>query len=371
VAAASILHVIDHLGVGGAQTFLVRVLPRLDPGEFHCTVLALHKLDQPAELLRDAGIEVVDGKCTPTNLPFRLVRVLSWAREKAPCLVHSHLGVGLGVGRFLASRLRVPALGHVQSPKFAPGLRAVVAGWGIRSADAVVACSRDIARIAHEAGWQPRLGVHVVVNPVDVAEIVAAKPVDLRAELGLTADCPLVIIVARLHPAKGLEVLIEAWRAVVREVPAHLAVVGDGPMAGELAIQVRSLGLESAVSFLGQRWEVAGLLKTCDVFVLPSRWEGMGIAAAEASAAGLPVVATHVGGIPEVIEDGVTGNLVQPERPAELAGALVALLSDPERRRAMGEAGRARMQRLFDVGVVAQQLTDLYRNCLAEDPGED
>jgi len=162
---------------------------------------------------------------------------------------------------------------------------------------------------------------------------------------------------------KGLPELAEAWRTVARRLPsAHLVLVGGGPAE---AIRARLAG-EPRVQFLGYRTDVAEILRALDLLVVPSRTEAFGIAAAEAMAAGRPVVATAVDGLPELVRDGIDGVLVPALAPAALAEAMVALGSDPARRAALGEAGARRIRERFGRAAMVDGYEVLLERLIAE-----
>ena len=180
---------------------------------------------------------------------------------------------------------------------------------------------------------------------------------------------------ARLSPEKDVANLIRAAAIVRRSDPdLRIEVAGDGQCLPELRRLVAELGLEGQVLLLGEVGDVAGLLARGRLFVLPSRSEGISLTLLEAMARGLPVVATRVGGTPEVVVDGETGLLVPPGDPAALADAILRLQRDPEAGRRMGEAGRPRVERIFDVRRMVAEYEALYvdaemRECRATSAG--
>ena len=195
----------------------------------------------------------------------------------------------------------------------------------------------------------------------------------IRARLGLSADALLVVAVARMIPVKGLDVLLNAAATVLNTgADIHFLIAGDGPLREELeAMAVEIPGCER-IHFLGAlaRDEVAGLMADADLFVHPGvvdpqgRAEALGIVVAEAMASGLPCVGSRVGGIPEIIDDGVTGLLVEPGIPKDLATALVTLLDDAERRSRMGRAGRSRAASVFSTVAMARSVAGVYADVL-------
>jgi glycosyltransferase involved in cell wall biosynthesis len=207
-------------------------------------------------------------------------------------------------------------------------------------------------------------------NGVDVAHLQQmAKLVDpeaLRKTLALN-DEPIVGIVARLTAEKGHDLLLQAMQIVISNVSrAMLIVVGDGPDRQRLVNRANDLGLSGRVRWLGEMdpARVYGIYKLMDVVVVPSVYEGFGFAAVEAMAVGRPVVATHTGGLAEIIEDGVTGYLVTPRAPKEFAQKIIALLGAPQMGVAMGKAGQERVQRHFALDKFGESLLKAYQATL-------
>ncbi len=206
--------------------------------------------------------------------------------------------------------------------------------------------TRDV--MLASASWLTEGAVSLVPNGIDVERFAMARP----ASLGLPETAVTVGFVGRMDSEKGVLELGAAWPAIVERVPdAHLVIVGSG---GEEREVRRRLGSARQVHFLGFRGDVPAVLRALDLLVVPSRSEAFGLAAVEAMAAGVPVVATRVGGLPEVIADGIEGILVPPADPDALAEAVVAMLRDPERMQRMGRAGRKRARREFDIARVVR-----------------
>jgi glycosyltransferase involved in cell wall biosynthesis len=208
----------------------------------------------------------------------------------------------------------------------------------------------SLARFLTEHGFSPK---RMVVIPNGI--------VTRRGEPTPFHDPPLLATAAVLTHRKGLDVLLEACARL--QAPTRIAVFGDGPLRGVLSGRAASLGLDAVFhGHVADPWE---RLAEADVFVLPSRAENMPIAILEAMALALPVVATRVGGVPELVADGETGLLVDPDDAAGLANALDSLLSDPRRAAAMGRAGAARAAEDFDQAKLALRTVQLYERLVA------
>jgi glycosyltransferase involved in cell wall biosynthesis len=192
----------------------------------------------------------------------------------------------------------------------------------------------------------------------------------MRSELGLVGDEPVIGMVAVLRRQKAYDVLIRSAALVRKEFPRlRVLIVGGDDTGGELGAEledlVRELDLESTVTFLGMRQDAYDVMSVFDVAVLSSDYEGSPIVVMEYMDAGLPVVATRVGGVADLVDDGVTGVLVEPRRPDAIAGAVVELLRDSDRAKKMGAAGRVRRRQEFSIDNTTRKVEDLYEELYA------
>jgi glycosyltransferase involved in cell wall biosynthesis len=238
--------------------------------------------------------------------------------------------------------------------------------WKYASVDVFIAASGLIASIL-EADGIARDRIDVVHDGVNITAIDKQPEIDAHAAFWLPHGAPLVVNVAALAPHKGQRHLVAAAARVVRRIPdARFVILGEGELREPLERQVRDLGLERHVSLPGFRTDVIGLLKTVDLFVMSSVTEGLGSAVLEAMACRRAVVATRAGGLPEAVDDGRTGLLVPPQDEAALADAIVRVLEDAALRRALGEAGRARVESEFGVDRLVEKTLEVYERRLAE-----
>jgi glycosyltransferase involved in cell wall biosynthesis len=238
---------------------------------------------------------------------------------------------------------------------------------GSRRVDGLIAVSEEVAdAVAREIAPPPNK-LTVIANGVDVARF--ALPGDrghVRSALGLPQNARLIALVGTFKPQKGQRQLIEAAETVVPAFPdAHILLLGDGELRAELQARAATSPVAARIHFLGSRADVPELLAACDIFVLPSLWEGLPIALLEAMASGLPSVASAVSGARQVVVDGETGFLVPPGDVPALAAALAELLSDPERASAMGAAARQRVERAYSARRQAEEHAALYRRAHA------
>lgn len=230
-------------------------------------------------------------------------------------------------------------------------------GRRCKQADAVVSISREITLELLSAGYEATR-IHALPNGVPVP----ARPWSIRP--GWSAS-PRAVYVGRLAPEKGLDTLIDAWPAVRAEHPqARLVLVGEGPERPALQARVERLGLGDAVELAGYAEDPSGRLREADLFVLPSREEGMSIALLEAMALGIPLVATAIPGNRQLVQDGAHGRLVPPDNPQALARALGDQWADFDRAVAQGQAARSRVDAEFSIAAVARKHMDLFRDLL-------
>ena len=281
------------------------------------------------------------------------------------------------VGRVAASLARAPATVHIlqvyASRPHQPALRRAFYRWIERRLDRLttryVAVSGAGKRYGVDTGIMAAERVDVIFNAAELPPPRAGARAELRREFGLAPDALVVGTLGRLEPQKGVEHLLRAMERILRARPeARLVVVGDGPLRASLGALAERLGIAPAVRFVGWRTDVPEVLAALDVFCLASLWESFGIVLAEAMLAGLPVVATRVDGIPEVVADGETGFLVSPGSDAELAERVLALLGDAPRRGALGAAGRARALELFSVRRMVAEYERFFRRVAGREP---
>jgi len=194
-------------------------------------------------------------------------------------------------------------------------------------------------------------------------DVVSAVP---REELGIAADAQIVGTVAILRRKKGHHILLDAIPMVLRKFPKTVFLfAGDGPQRKNIEERISELGIGNNVKLIGLRNDIPEILKTIDLFVLPTLQEALGTSFIESMAMGKPVVGTKAGGVPEVVKDGISGILVEPENPAALAGAIISLLRNRERMRQMGDAGRKIVEENYSIDVMVKRLYDFYNFLVA------
>ena len=302
---------------------------------------------------------------------WRLARVV---KRLQPDIVHAHDAHGVAMASLalslLAASARLPAL--VVSRRVDFHLRGnSFSRWKHRQVDCFIAASEAIRLMLVADGVSPDRTV-TVHEGIDVDHVRAVPPVDVHTALWLPHHAPIVGNVAALVPHKGQRHLIEAAHLVVRQMPdVRFVILGEGELRDALERQVREHHLEKHVLLPGFRADVLGCMKSFDLFVMSSVTEGLGTALLDAMACARPIVATRAGGIPEVVEDGVTGTLVPPRDHTAMARAVVALLQDEAMRRQMGEAGLARVNARFTVERMVAGTVAVYARVAGTPHAED
>ena len=342
----------------------------LDPARWDATLVYHPSTGIEPLVERAAGLGASLWPVAPMPLGFagarRLPLFASELRRRQPAVFHAHLTWPLACKFALAAAVlaRIPAVVATHQLFFDIAFtKATLAQQRLlaRGVDRYLAVSEHTAdRLEHGLGL-PAERVQVVPNPVDVDAYDAAILQPPVEALNGDNELPVVLCAARLHEQKGHRFLIDAIPAVPN---ARFVFAGGGPERGALEAQSRALGVAERVLFLGARSDVPALLRGCDVFVLPSLYEGLPLAVLEAMASRKPVVATRIGGTDETVVDGKTGFLVPVRDPSALAAAINALLEDPERARAMGAAGRARVARQFSSKRIVAGVTGVYGEIL-------
>jgi len=304
--------------------------------------------------------------------------------------------VGLGVGALWRGRRALRNLARNVDAVHAHGL---TAGWlavvsGLRPPLVATVHNVVLDEVAGRRAWllrplERRLGAHVarliaVSRPIadqvgirahrPVSVIVPASPAprptrsrdEIRAVLALDPAVDLVVVVARLHPQKGLADLLAAVAACPDRSGWRVALVGEGPQRQELVALAENLRVADTVSFVGAQLDGASWIAAADLVVVPSIWEGSPIVVAEALLLGRPVIATDVGDVADVVSDRVSGRLVPPGHPAELAAVIVDLLGDPDRRASLAAEGRRRAVERYDQTQLVRAVAHVYEEAMAE-----
>lgn len=362
-----VLHVIDSLEVGGAEVLLTRLHPRFRERGIECEYYLLQSANSELEReLRAQGARIRMPFKNPVRSPLHLWALRSHLRRYAYDIVHVHLfpaqlWAGLAVKN-------TPAAGKLVTTEHSTSNRRRKK-W-LRVLDRQIYTPyRQIVCISAAAStslvqWLPELSGRVTECPngIDIDEFASATSLDKAEVFGVPNGTPIVLSVGRLSPIKDHTTMLRA----VSSVPElHLAIVGSGSLHDELRSLAQALGILGRVHFLGRRMDIPQLLKTADIYVQSSLWEGLSIAALEAMASGLPVIASEVPGLADVVAD--TGLLFPAQNHERLAECLRLLLHDGELRQRLSHAAQERAKQ-YSIERTRDCYEQLYREMLSGRP---
>ncbi|MBZ0301839.1 MAG: glycosyltransferase [Anaerolineae bacterium] len=372
-----VTHVIKVTNIAGAETHLLTLLAGLRARQIDAQLIMLVEPGKPMDAYvealnrRDVPVQrlVIRGDLDPT-LPPRMRGLL---RLMKPHIVHTHLFhadlYGLLTAGWACPNAALVTSRHNDNAfrRREPYRR--LNRWLWRVADAGIAISGSIARFAVEVEGAPAPKIETIPYGLDYvpqqpAQRQAARQA-MRQSLGLSDETPVAGIVCRLVEQKGVPYGLQAFARVLEALPdARLLIAGDGPLRADLEAQAEALGLGDRVQFLGWREDVPQLMTAFDLLLLPSLWEGFGLVILEAMACQIPVVASAVSAIPEIMVDGETGLLAAPGDVDGLSRALVILLGDMPLRRHMGMLAEDRLETHFSARRMVDSTVKLYQRLI-------
>jgi len=351
-----VLHLDTERGWRGGERQVLWLARMLDPGRYESLIAA--RAGEPlAARARDAGIPVIE---TRPVVEFDLVA--AWVlrqtiRRRNVRIVHAHTAhaAALAALATLRTSARLVVTRRVDFRlRTNPGSR-----WKYRRADGVIAISRAVSEALIASGIIPSR-IEVIPSGVDLSRPTPPVARDTLLTLGVPIDAPVVVQVAQLVGHKDPVTFVDAIAVARRRVPAlHAVLVGDGPLRDAVHAAIARHGLGDVVHAVGYRSDADALLAAADIVTLSSREEGMGTVLLDALAFGKPVVATAAGGIPEIIEDGVSGILTPVGDASALGAAIAALIESPARRAALSAAARVRANR-FSMALTASRTASVY-----------
>ena len=372
------VHVIKVKGVAGAENHLLILLEALRARGVDASFLYLHPPQNTVDEFKAAaearGIPVQRLPINRHTDPLLYPKLRSALAALQPDVVNTHLLHADLYGIPAAQSLRVSG----RRPRIVSGKhnddafrlkpdQKVINRQLWRMTDAGVAISEAVRRFSIEVEGARPEQVRTIYYGYQPPPFDPDLRPALRAELGLKPDDVAVGVTCRLIEQKGLPYGLQAFAQIADEFPAaKLVITGDGELRGALEAQADELGIAGRTAFIGWRSDAARVMAAYDLFLMPSLWEGFGLVLLEAMAQALPVVGSRVSAIPEVVLDGETGLLAEPRDAATLAGHLRRLLADPPLRKHMGLVGQERLETVFSVPRMADQVLTLYEELLAK-----
>jgi glycosyltransferase involved in cell wall biosynthesis len=368
MVGAHVLQLIDGLNIGGAEILLRDLSVGLAQRGFRVSI-GYSTPGPLAQDLKELGLPV-------TRLP-RLMRVdpilfggmIRLMRKDIPHIVHTHLFKSDFHGRLAARIAGVPVVVstlHSIDRWAQTRLLGNLYGWTSHFTDRIIAISDDVKNF-HMANTAVDESKFVTIeNGVDVQRFARQRSSrqEIQKEFSLNDSTPVFGIIGRLTPPKDHIVFLQAAALILQRVPlARFLIVGDGPLRNDLESHAKEMGIQNSVIFTGFRRDIPALLAALDVLVISSLWEGIPVTLLEGMASALPVVATKVGSIPEVVTEE-TAILVPPSDPSSIAQACLKLANDPDLRVHMGQAGLKRVSASYSIDAMVDRTAGLYAELL-------
>ncbi|MGQ9611022.1 MAG: glycosyltransferase family 4 protein [bacterium] len=365
----NLMHVVLSLNIGGLENLVLKLVKNINREKYNICICSLTANGELENEFNEIGIPVFivqKHEGVDYSLPIRLSRVF---RNRRVDIVHTHNIDPYLYGTIGAKLARVPVIIHTEHSNLFPNQKKLMIAERCLSniSDMIIADSKKVADFLIQRQNIPRRKVITILNAIDIdsfdvtVDIIRKK----REELGILENELVIGNVARLVPVKDHHTLLASFSKVSQLISnVRLVIVGDGPLRTELENFCAELELSDKIIFLGKRRDISELMSIFDIFVLSSISEGLSLTLLEAMAAKKPVVATHVGGNPEVVQDNVTGILVPPRNPLALAQALIILIKDKKKLFEMGESGRRRVEQYFSIDVMLEKYEKVYRSSL-------
>jgi glycosyltransferase involved in cell wall biosynthesis len=371
-------HIVDSLDIGGLERIVVDLV-RFGRARGHePSVICLERPGTLAAQVEALGVPLLCADKPPGLRYGTIDRLRGMLRQLEPDVVHSHQVGALLYAGPAARREKVRVVVHTEHGNHSANqlswsrwirtrLRTRIAA---SFSDRFFCVSDNIASAVRAYGTVAKGKVCVVLNGIDTAAFDAAgDPQSLRRALGIPYDAPVIGTVGRLNEIKRQDLLIRGFANVANgDSKPHLLIVGDGPELEPLRQAAAALGLAERIHFAGYQARPEHFLHLMDIFALTSRLEGMPLAILEAWAAGRPVIASRVGGVPAIVTDGETGILFDSGDEAVLTQAIHRLLANPDEARRLGQAGRDYVRSRYDLRVMAESYEQHYRELLGKTP---
>lgn len=360
----NVIHLVEELTIGGLEKILTTIVLNLNKEKYNVSVWCLKEGGFFADELIKAGIEVKILHIFTSRNPLSVYKVYKLFKSRKFDIIHTHAYSAGTIGRISAFLAGVPVIiSHNQNIYDYYNKYYRFVEWFLsRVTDGIICVSDEVRKYTHEIQGIDSKRLVTIYNGIDTICAVHKKDTyDLRNELGIPRDNIVIGTIAQFSEKKGLGYLIRSASLLLeRKKDVNFLLVGDGAIRGELKQLCLNLKMEGKVIFAGERRDIPEILSLIDIFVLPSIREGLPLALLEAMACGRPVIATNVGGVPEVIRDGINGILVRPKDPEALCCAMERLLHDEGEMAEMGGEGRKLCEKYFNSRVMVAKIENLY-----------
>jgi glycosyltransferase involved in cell wall biosynthesis len=364
-----VLHLITELSIGGAQSSLLRLIEHFDNPRFEFSVACFYNADgSVAAQIRKIGVPVFDLGMKNKAQFSALANLYHLLKRERPFILHTWMFHANLPGRLFGRLTQTPVIISSERTMGQEGhFRRRLNRLTVPLTDCVICVSQSVADFASQRIGLPVERLVVIPNGIDPNQFenLPAKE-HLRRYFNLPEKAFVIGAIGRPRPVKGYQFLLQALGALAPKFPDVLLLfVGNGPDRERLINQSQRMGLETSAIFWSDSTNIPRLLPSLNILAIPSLYEGMPNVALEAMAAGLPVVATAVGGIPEVVLEGKTGFLVPPRDPEALARAIERIMQNPAQGIRMGQAGRQRVKEQFTIQETVRKVEQLYNTLLS------
>lgn len=348
-ARIKVLYLFVHTNFGGAEVGLLTTLRNIDRSRFDCIVVSIEKKGAVGVEIEKMGIRVIYLDSVARIFNFGLVKKIARIlKQETPDILHTSLFYANFFGRLAAIFHRPPVLVTEERSMYTEKrfYHVIIDNLLSHMTDRIITCSKSVTIFTRDQEKIPESKFHLIYNAVDSGRFdIPRRKEDVRRELGFTGEDFVIGTVGSVIPKKGHRFLIEALAMLKKDIPlAKLVIAGDGESRSGLVEMAKDLGISDKIFFLGFRSDIPEVMKAADVFVLPSLQEGFPRTIIEAMYMGLPVIASNISGIPEIIMDGENGFLVPAGNPEELANRILSLYGDPPLRDAMGLKAKGKIE---------------------------
>ena len=363
-----ILYLITGLNSGGAEILLWNLLKKINRDSFDPIVVSILPIGSIGEKIKKEGVRVLSLESTFKFNPLIIKRLISIIKKEKPEILHTHLFhanlLGKIIGLFNSSLIIISTIHNI---RFKNLLREKLSFFTRRGSNIVIVISKAIAKAMLKKGVIKKKKHKIILDGIDYKKFNEKENNDIskeiKKEIGIEVNTPILLSVGRLHKVKGHSYLIRSIEIIKKHYPnLVLVVVGEGSERKKLEKIIRELNLGNKIFLIGEKNNIEKYLQIADLFILPSCEEGLGVSLMEAQAAGLLVLASNVGGIPEVIEDGENGFLVNPKDSKVLAEKIIDILSlSVKEKEIIRKNAQKNIIKNFSIEVMVKKYENLYR----------
>jgi glycosyltransferase involved in cell wall biosynthesis len=364
----NVIHLVEELTIGGLEKILTSIVLNLDKKKYNVSVWCLKEGGFFANKLVKEGIDVKILHISSSRNPLSIYKLYNLLKNRKFDIIHTHAYSAGTIGRISAFLAGIPVIiSHNHSVYDYYNRYYHFVEWLLSLITDRIICISDIVnRFTHKTQRINTKKLITIHNGIDSEYTVSEKRTSgLRKELDIPADHSVICTIAHMEEHKGIKYLLESASLLLQSRnDISFLLVGEGALKEELKILCADLKIEENVIFTGERSDIPEILSLTDIFVLPSLREGLGLAILEAMACGKPVIATNVGGVPEIAKDGVSGILVSPKDPEALHSAMNELLGDREKLKKMGNKGKRIFSENFHSEIMINKIEELYNSLI-------